>query len=226
MSQITEFHVIFKGAHAAFYAPGLVLEWPFLRRAAARQNTKQMDSKLTTEFTARFPALAEELGPQNLETLLAATTSLELPAHRKVIRDRMTVDSLFLILEGRVSISVEANKRAIKLGELGPGEWLGEVSVLSGELLASSTVTTETPVRFLRLRHEKFEELIWKNAEVSGVMLRQFVLMLADRLRKSGATLKQPPPVESILADGNEPDPTPSNIRGRNWLDSFFGRGG
>ncbi len=183
-----------------------------------------MDSKLTSEFSARFPALAEELGPANLETLLAATTSVELPAHRKVIRDRMPVDSLYLILDGRVSISVETNKRAIKLGESGPGEWLGEVSVLSGELLASSTVTTETPVRFLRLRHEKFEELIWKNAEVSGVMLRQLVLMLADRLRKSGATLKQPPPVVTI--DGSETDSTPSNVRGRNWLESFFGAPG
>ena len=185
-----------------------------------------MDSKLTTEFSARFPALAEELGPVNLETLLAATTPLELPANRKVIRDRMPVDSLYLILDGKVSISVEANKRGIKLGELGPGEWLGEVSVLSGELLASSTVTTETPVRFLRLRHEKFEELIWKNAEVSGVMLRQLVLMLADRLRKSGATLKQPPPVETMSMDGGEADGRPAGGKGRNWLDSFFGAPG
>jgi CRP/FNR family cyclic AMP-dependent transcriptional regulator len=179
-----------------------------------------MDSKLITEFSAKFPALAEELGSANLETLLAATTPLELPARRKIIRDRMSVDSLYLILEGKVSISVEANKRAIKLGELGPGEWLGEVSVLSGELLASSTVTTETPSRFLRLRHEKFEELIWKNAEVSGVLLRQLVLMLADRLRKSGATLKQPPPVQTVEA--SDADPTPSNVKGRNWLESFF----
>ena len=182
-----------------------------------------MDSKLTSEFSARFPALAEELGPANLETLLAATTSLELPAHRKVIRDRMPVDSLYLILDGKVSISVEANKRAIKLGESGPGEWLGEVSVLSGELLASSTVTTETPVRFLRLRHEKFEELIWKNAEVSSVMLRQLVLMLADRLRKSGATLKQPPPVVTVAADGGDGEAAQAGGKGRNWLDSFFG---
>ena len=182
-----------------------------------------MDSKLTSEFSARFPALAEELGPANLGTLLQATTPLELPPRRKIIRDRMPVDSLYLILDGKVSISVEAQKRAIKLGELGPGEWLGEVSVLSGELLASSTVTTETPARFLRLRHEKFEELIWKNTEVSSVLLRQLVLMLADRLRKSGATLKQPPPVETVTVDGSEADPTPSNVRGRNWLESFFG---
>jgi CRP-like cAMP-binding protein len=180
-----------------------------------------MDSKLATEFSAKFSALADELGPANLETLLAATTPLDLPAGRKIIRDRLPVDSLYLILEGKVAISVEANKRAIKLGELGPGEWLGEVSVLSGELLASSTVTTEEPSRFLRLRHEKFEELIWKNAEVSGVLLRQLVLMLADRLRKSGATLKQPPPVQTVVSD--EADPTPSNFKGRNWLESFFG---
>jgi CRP-like cAMP-binding protein len=183
-----------------------------------------MDSNLVTEFSAKFSGLADELGPANLQTLLAATTPLELPAGRKIIRDRLSVDSLFLILEGKVSISVEANKRAIKLGELGPGEWLGEVSVLSGELLASSTVTTETPSRFLRLRHEKFEELIWNNAEVSGVLLRQLVLMLADRLRKSGATLKQPPPVQSVATDGD--DPTPSNVKGRNWLESFFGGAG
>lgn len=183
-----------------------------------------MDSNLAKEFSAKFSALADELGPANLQTLLAATTPLDLPAGRKIIRDRMPVDSLYLILDGKVSISVEANKRAIKLGELGPGEWLGEVSVLSGELLASSTVTTEAPSRFLRLRHEKFEELIWKNTEVSGVLLRQLVLMLADRLRKSGATLKQPPPVE--IVESSDADPTPSNFRGRNWLESFFGGAG
>lgn len=199
-----------------------MLECPFFRLPPGRIKNN-MDSKLITDFSARFPALAEELGPANLQSLLAATTPLDLPANRKVIRDRMPVDSLYLILDGKVSISVEANKRSIKLGELSPGEWLGEVSVLSGELLASSTVTTETPVRFLRLRHEKFEELIWNNAEVSGVLLRQLVLMLADRLRKSGATLKQPPPVETIATEG-ETDSGTAGGRGRNWLESFFGR--
>jgi CRP-like cAMP-binding protein len=180
------------------------------------------DSRTIAEFSARFPALADELGTENLGKLLDATTSLELPAHRAVIRDRMPVDSLYMILDGRVSISVEADRRAIKLGELGAGEWLGEVSVLSGELLASSTVTTLTPVKFLRLRHEKFEDLIWKNEEISSVLLRQLVLMLADRLRKSGATLNQPPPIETV-AEGAGGPAAPGGGKGRNWLESFFG---
>ena len=184
-----------------------------------------MDSQTIAEFSTRFPALAEELGQANLTKLLEATTSFELPAGRKVIRDRMPVDSLYMILDGKVSISVEASGRSIKLGELGPGEWLGEVSVLSGELLASSTVTTDTMVKFLRLKHEKFEDLITKSQEVSSVLLRQLVLMLADRLRKSGATLKEPPRIETVTETA---DAAPAAAEGkpRNWLESFFGKPG
>ncbi len=182
-----------------------------------------MDSKTIAEFSTRFSALADELGQANLMKLLEATTSLELPTGRKVIRDRMPVDSLYMILDGKVSISVEASGRSIKLGELGAGEWLGEVSVLSGELLASSTVTTDTPVKFLRLRHEKFEELILKHEETASVLLRQLVLMLADRLRKSGATLKQPPRIETITETADAA-PAATEGKSRNWLESFFGK--
>ena len=184
-----------------------------------------MDSQTIAEFSTRFPALADELGQANLTKLLESTTSLELPAGRKVIRDRMPVDSLYMILDGKVSISVEASGRSIKLGELGPGEWLGEVSVLSGELLASSTVTTDTPVKFLRLRHEKFEELITKSQEVSSVLLRQLVLMLADRLRKSGTTLKEMPRIETIMETADVA-PMAAEGKPRNWLESFFGKPG
>ncbi len=184
-----------------------------------------MENVSTADFSAKFPALATELGTVNLETLLKATSVLTLPARRKVIRDRMPVDALYLLIEGRVEISVEEYGQSITLGHLGPGEWLGEVSVLSGELLASSTVTTETPVKFLRLRHQAFEDLISSNQEIASVLLRQLVLMLADRLRKSGATLKQPLAIKSAKSA----EETPGGDAGgapRNWLESFFGRSG
>ena len=184
-----------------------------------------MDNAMIAEFSTRFPALAEELGPANLETLLGSTTVVELPARRKIIRDRMPVDALYLILEGTVEISVEENRQSITLGHLGPGEWLGEVSVLSGELLASSTVTTETPVKFLRLRHQAFEDLIATNQEIASVLLRQLVLMLADRLRKSGTTLQQPVKIQAVT-DAQETFGGQVRAPARNWLESFFSRTG
>lgn len=177
--------------------------------------------QMIAEFGQRFPALAQELGPRNTEILVNSTTTLALPAGRKIIRDRMPVDSLYLVLEGEVAITVEEAGHAVQLGSVKAGQWLGEVSVLSGELLASSTVTSTTPIKALRLRHEKFEELIATNYEIANVMLRQVVGMLADRLRVSVQSFGS---VTSASQDGHEPaagfDPT--RTEGRNWIRSFF----
>lgn len=174
------------------------------------------------EFEKQFSQWAKALGPQNVERLLAVTSRLDLPANRVIIRDRMPVDSLYLILSGEVSISVEENRKSINLGVIGPGQVLGEVSVLSGEQQASSTVTSRTPVRMLRLRHQALEDLIAENQVIAGVLLQHFIDMLADRLRasvKSFADLKaghRPP------APGE--DESAPAASGKNWLKSFFDR--
>lgn len=177
---------------------------------------------MNEEFDKQFPQWAAALGPQNVDMLLGVTSKLDLPANRVIIRDRMPVDSLYLILSGEVAITVEENGKSIKLGVIGPGEVLGEVSVLSGEQSASSTVTSLTPVRMLRLRHQAFEDLIAANYAIASVLLQHFVDMLADRLRasaKSFSDLKegstQPPAREAAEA------PAPS---GKNWIKSFFDR--
>lgn len=179
--------------------------------------------ELIAEFQKRFPALAGELGPRNTETLVNATTALEFPAGRKVIRDRMPVDSLYIVLDGELTISVEENRKSIRLGEVGPGQLLGEVSVLSGELLASSTVESKTPVKLLRLRHEKFGELIATNYEIASALLKQLVGMLADRLRASARSFSEQSAEGDALPHAHGPDDASAN-RGQNWLKSFFDR--
>lgn len=168
------------------------------------------------EFSEHFPLLAQELGPDNLRLLLDSMSLLELPAYRKMIRDRMPVDSLYFLVEGEVSISVEENESHISLGELGPGQWLGEVSVLSGEMLASSTVTTLTPVKLLRLKHQAFEDIMARYPAISGVLLKHLTEMLTDRLLASLAAGTAP-----IAADSGH---TPKR-RGLLWA-LFGGNGG
>ena len=175
------------------------------------------------QFGQRFPQLAAALGAQNLAVLTRAMSTLELPAGRRIIRDRMPVDSLYFILEGEVSILIEEAGRSISLGRVGPGEWLGEVSVLSGEMLASSTVRSETPVKLARLKHQAFEELIVRNEAIASAMLRELVSMLAARLRASNEVSRRPIKVESVGGGFAATQPIPSG-GGRNWLASFFGR--
>lgn len=177
---------------------------------------------MNEEFEKKFPLWASALGTANVNSLLAATSRLELPANRVIIRDRMPVDSLYLILDGEVSITVEENGRAVTLGVIGPGQVLGEVSVLSGEQQASSTVTSLSPVRMLRLRHQAFEDLIASNYAIASVLLQHFVGMLADRLR---ASVKSFSDLKEGRALPPQFDPTETlPPSGKNWIKSFFGR--
>ena len=140
---------------------------------------------MTSDFSKKFPEFSASLGEGNVQTLLRATSKVELPAYRKLIRDRMPVDSIYLLMEGEVAVSVEEGGNQIPLGNIGPGQWLGEISVLSGEMLASSTVTTVTPVTLLRLKHQAFEDLLIRNETLARAMLEQLTGMLSERLRVS-----------------------------------------
>ncbi len=148
----------------------------------------------------------------------------ELPAGRRIIRDRMPVDSLYMILNGQVSISVEEGGQSINLGQLGPGEWLGEVSVLSGELLASSTVTTVVATRFLRLRHQAFENLISTDQEMGAVLLKHLVDMLASRFRASGESLSQLPKAGSPPSSGTEKNKYTEQEMMNRTIQGFLGK--
>jgi len=144
-----------------------------------------MKTNANTDFCTHFPTLADELGPTHTSTFLKSVSVLELAAGRKLIRHRMPVDSIYFIVDGRVEVTVEDGQTSTVLGVLAPGEWLGEVSALSGDLKASATITTQTPARFLRMRHETFEDLITRDQAVANVLLPHLVLMLSDRLRKA-----------------------------------------
>ncbi len=144
-----------------------------------------MTTSVKTDFCKHFSTLSDELGPIHTATFLKNVSVLELAAGRKLIRHRMPVDSIYFIVDGRVEVTLEDGQTTTVLNVLEPGQWLGEVSSLSGDLTASATITTQTPARFLRMRHEIFENLITGDQAVASVLLPHLVLMLSDRLRKA-----------------------------------------
>lgn len=150
-----------------------------------------MSTDLAAEFQQRFPAVANDLGPENLARLLDACTLVKLPPRRKLIRDRMPVDSLYLVLEGEMVASLEDGGKTLELGRVKPGDWLGEVAVLSGEMLASSTITTVTPCRTLKMLQQDFERLVLHDEDISHVLVGQLVELLAARLHESMATAER-----------------------------------
>lgn len=155
-----------------------------------------MQTSIHDDFCNHFQGLTSELGPELTAHFLAGVSVLELPANRKLMRVRMPVDSIYFIVQGSVMVTADDEPSTKVLGILGPGQCLGEVSALSGERMASASVTTQSSARFLRMRHSVLEEFITTQQAVATVFLPYLVLMLSDRLRRSWQTQVAGAPVE------------------------------
>ena len=147
-----------------------------------------VEDSLIREFETKFPSLSPELGPENLRRLLDVCSVVEMAPGRKLFRDRMPVDSLYLVLDGEMTVSIGDGRQKIELGKVGAGDWLGEVAVLSGELRASSTVTTDTPCRALRIHSREFENFVLFDEDIAYPLLDQLVALLSKRVRESAAS--------------------------------------
>jgi len=134
-------------------------------------------------FEASFPQLASELGRGNIEQLLDGATIQDFPAGRKLIRDRMPVECIYFVLSGSLSAYIEEGGKSRKVGDVGRGQWLGEISVLSGEMVASATVVSNTPCSLLKVHHLTLQRLISENETVAKALLDALIALMAERLR-------------------------------------------
>lgn len=136
-----------------------------------------------SEFEVRFPEIAEGLGRHHLGLLLDGASVVEIPAGRTVIRDRMPVDFLYFVLDGTLTALIEEGGKSRTLATIKSGEWMGEISVLSGEYLASASVVTDTACKLVKVHHITFEKLIAENETFAKVLLEQFIALMAKRFR-------------------------------------------
>lgn len=101
------------------------------------------------------------------------------PAKHSVCQVGQPGDSLHIVLEGRVKVSLlsEEGKEAI-LSILGAGEVFGEMSLFDGEP-RSATVSTMEPCRFLVLRRQAFLPFLQSRMHV----MLELIAEMSRRLR-------------------------------------------
>lgn len=168
---------------------------------------------MDTGSTDVIKVLATQIGHEHARKLLEIATIKELPAGTILIRDSTAVDALYLITDGEVAVSIESNGRVLSLGHLGRGSWIGEVSLLCGEIPASSTVSAEVPVRVVEVKHETFNALIRDDPELANGLLRVFVKALTERIRASDALVAQRDPTSFTLTTDDKPQERASFVK-------------
>jgi signal transduction histidine kinase len=104
-------------------------------------------------------------------------------ARQMILKEYSENDSLYVILDGKVSQVKEGDQVNTKIDKQGPGDFIGLLSFQTGEPVFTSA-RAETDVTVLVIDHENFDELINKYPDVSNTLQGLIFTNLSDRYRR------------------------------------------
>jgi NTE family protein len=126
-------------------------------------------------------ALLADVGDAALRRLLSEANWFGLPGGMLLKRDGENARALFLVVTGTLGVFVEDEKGAKRLvAQVGPGETVGEMSLISGEESHSAQLVALRDSELLRISPEGFDSLIARHPRVMMNLMRVLVKRLQE----------------------------------------------
>lgn len=111
------------------------------------------------------------------------------PAGSPMFAENMVSDSMLVVGAGRVALSSRGEQGDVALGELGPGDWLGELAIISsGQRLCSATAVT--PVEAFELRQADFQKLMGVKPQACMKLLMAICTQLGHKVAANRDALR------------------------------------
>lgn len=133
------------------------------------------------ESALRHIPLFERLDSAELSALESLAVRRKVFADTMILRADEEGDTLFVILSGRVTVSMHSDEgKEVILSILKDGEFFGEISLLDGEPRSASITATED-TELLLLRRADFLDCLARFPDMVGTLLAS----LACRLRRT-----------------------------------------
>ena len=125
-----------------------------------------------------------------LQILAGIATERTFPRGAPLFVENMVAESLFIIGQGKVSILVKGNTgEEIPVGELGPGDSLGELALLQqGQRMCSAVAATL--VSAVEVRSSDFQRLLGQKPQACLKLLMAIVGQFSTRLAENRDTLR------------------------------------
>ncbi len=113
-----------------------------------------------------------------------------------ILHQDQTGKKAYLIKQGKVRVYLQRNGRVVDLAELGPGQIVGEMSLLTGHKNAA-TVEAVEEVQVAVIT----KQIIMKKIAASDPLVRELVKMLVERIRSTDSALLKSETREFIEID-------------------------
>ena len=136
---------------------------------------------MTIPLIAQVPLFAA-LPPADIASLAATLHEVVYPSPTCLFREGDHGDRFYIVLDGQVAIVKamdSADERVVALR--GPGEFVGEMSLLNRDGLRTASARVHADVRVLELTRADFDALLHRHPSLAYDMLR----VVSERLRTS-----------------------------------------
>lgn len=142
-----------------------------------RREMRQEQDKAQRMMALRGVDLFRGFSTEELQTLAEGLHSAPYIANDFIVRQGGPGSRLYIIVEGRADVCVESDHTdRAKVAELGPGDFFGEMALMTGEARAASVIA-RTNVLAYRLDKESFRDLLASRTDVA----EQISTLLASR---------------------------------------------
>jgi CRP-like cAMP-binding protein len=130
-------------------------------------------------FFKRVPLFAN-LSPADIKQVAAIAQEEAFSDGVTIARQGDAGDVMFIIVSGEVRVVVSKNDKNIELAKRKPGEYVGEMALISKEP-RSATLTAIGTVRALSIDQKSFESLLRDRSDVSLAVIQ----VLCERLKQA-----------------------------------------
>lgn len=144
----------------------------------------QSNTEGLSGFFADLKRLYPDLDAGFLRSIASEFEQVSVAGGQTLVRHGDPSDALYVVMSGRlVATRTAQNGGFVRLGEIGRGEMIGEMSLLSGGMRTAS-VTALRDSRLVRISNETFLEFMHRHPSVT----RQFIQILTSRLLRQAPT--------------------------------------
>ena len=134
-----------------------------------------MTLKERTDALARVPIFAG-LSRRSLERIARIAKETELRAGQVLIQPRATGSGMFVLLDGAATVDI----RGKKVRELGAGDIVGELALLTEDAVRTARVRAKTPVRCVAIGRADFRKILGDEPRVALAILETVAARLAS----------------------------------------------
>jgi sigma-B regulation protein RsbU (phosphoserine phosphatase) len=144
-----------------------------------------------TVFFKKIPLLSG-LPAKELDTLAATLQVVLLQPGEVLFRENEPGDSLYIVLEGQLEVLLGIDTKDEKrMATMGPGEYLGEMSLLIPERARTASVRAVEEARLWRMTRSDFEALMLRQPKLAYFMVRTLTKRLDASNRSAFLDLQE-----------------------------------